>query len=288
MRHTIFLTVCAVFYIGWIALHLRRLVDISNNPKKYDTIRGWDRYRESYWYEFGYQRYGKSYYASFYTGVAGWLLFGGAYWFLGLLIQKYLLIPQGTQLLGRTGLATGLLSAIFCGIGVSSYASFLIDWPIFVAARRYQFYYDKHFSLAWKKAVWLVLALSGLSLPVMFLGINASCYATEEAMVLRSTFSFEEQIIPYEDVVSAETGYSHDDRYREFDLRYTLTLEDGTQRNIMEFGSDGALYIDEQLRRQGIRVDYAELTPELYQAMRMNVERTTVPLLDVFFVVPEA
>ncbi len=288
MEHTLFLAFCALGYLVWMALLVRRLLDISRNPGKYDTIRGWERYRNSRWYEFGYVRYGKSYYASLCTGIPGELLFCGAYWLLGDWIQRYLLIPRGVQPLGCTGLMVGMLGAIFCAMGVTCYTSFVIDRPIFVATRRNSFNYGKHFSVAWKKAVWCVLVLSGLGLPVMVLGINASCYATEAAMVLRSPLSLEEQVIPYEAVVSAETGYSHDDRYRDFTLRYTLTFEDGTRQNLLEFGNDGTRYIHEQLRRHGIPTDHAELTPELYEVMKQNCKNSDLELLEMLFVVKEA
>ena len=51
MRSGIFLTLCVMGYIAFIVWNVYKLKDIARNPQKYETVKGKERYRRSFWYE---------------------------------------------------------------------------------------------------------------------------------------------------------------------------------------------------------------------------------------------
>lgn len=284
MRNLIFWTVSAIGYFVFIIWNVYKLRDISRNPQKYEKVKGRERYRESFWYEPGYERYGKHYHACLILGIPGFitllvLLFAAMY-----LIQRYLLIPSDTMYLYSVGLGIGLCAALFFAISLLQYIFFLVNKPIFVAARLYSAS-SNNYVKAWRDAFLWLMVLGVICLPVMIIGINASNYADEEKIVTHGVFSLQEREIPYDAVVSGETSYSYDEEDDNFSFRYTIVLADGTKLEVCDFGMEGACYIDTMLQKHGVAISYGVIDADTFELLKSVCREKTLPFVEQCFII---
>ncbi len=280
MKSVVFLALCAVGYALLIFWLLKKLEDISANPRKYDVIHGWDRYRRSFWYDSKCKRYGKHYYASLIVFIPIFMVMFWLYPVLGMVVQKLLLIPKGARRLSSAGVYIGNIAAVFFSIGLIQFFSFYGKWPVVVAARLYASGSDDDQPKAWKKMFLWMLVLSAICLPVMAVGINAYSYADQEKIVTHHTFSLVAEEIPYQSVESAATSYTSNEKCTEFSLKYTLTLKNGKKLSVDDFGVDGVQYIDKMLRKNRIPVVYGEMDFATYEQLKKNCDDEAIKLIE--------
>lgn len=286
MKSMMFLSLCFIVYILIIIFLVFKMKDISNNPKKYDVIPGYEKYRNSFWYENRYHRYGKHYYASLIIVILSLISAPLLYLLSGTLIQKYFLIPSNTVYLQSYQLILGCLPLLYFQIVFTFWISLHSKAPICIANSLYTFHSFKR-SEAWKKQVISMLIVCILCLPVMAVCINGYCYANDEKIVTHNFLSLEENSIPYDTVVSAETTYKSNDNYTNFKFFYRITLQDGTQMNIMEFGKEGVLYLHSMFLQHDVPIKYGKIDPITYELMKRYCNSSTIQIVDnCFAVVP--
>ena len=284
MRSGIFLTLCVMGYIAFIVWNVYKLKDIARNPQKYETVKGKERYRRSFWYEFGYKRYGKNYHAVLILCIPAMLLLPFLFYVFSFLIQSYLLVPTKAIYLRSTGLLIGVLGAQFFTISLTEVVLFYVNSPIFVAARLYSSAGKTH-EKAWRDTILLLLVIGIICLPIMAIGINAYSYADEEKIVTHGVFSLQEKQIPYDTVISGETSYSYDEEDDTFEFEYTIVLTDGSELDISDFGPNGATYIDRMLQKYGVATAYGTVDADTYEQMKSVCDENTMKFVDQCFTV---
>ena len=284
MRSRIFLTLCMIGYIAFIVWNVYKLKDIARNPQKYETVKGKERYRKSFWYESGYERYGKNYHATLVLCIPCMLLLLVLYFAVGNLIQRFLLIPADALHLTTGSLWVGASGASFFSISLEQFIMFSVNRPIFVAARLYMAS-SQNYVKAWRNTILLLLVMGIICLPFMAIGINAYSYADEENIVTHGVFSLQEKQIPYDTVISGETSYSYDEEDDTFEFRYTIVLADGSELDISDFGPNGANYIDRMLQRHGVTTTYGTVDTDTYEQMKSVCDEHTMKFVDQCFTV---
>ena len=287
MRNIIFLSICLIGYIAFILWCVYKLKDISRNPKKYDKVKGRDKYAKSFWYEPWYKRYGKNYHASLITGIPCIPLFMYLYSLVGKAIQRFLLTPADSLFLQSVGTTIGACGALFFAIAVWQFLLFSVNCPIFVAARLYVAHPPDNYVKAWRNVYLWLLVLGILCLPIMAVGINANSYADEEKIVTHGHFSLAKREIPYEAIEAGTTWYSSNENHTEFTFHYTITLEDGTEFAISDFDSEGTRYIDSMLREKGVPVDCEEIDTVTCELMKKVCSEEKLKEVEYYFVLVE-
>lgn len=287
MRNIIFLLICFNGYIAFILWCVYKLRDISKNPKKYEKVKGRERYSKSFWYEPWYKRYGKNYHASLIIGILCVPLLTYLYSLIAKAIQRFLLTPVDAQFLLSVGTTIGACAALFFAIAVWQFVLFSVNRPIFVAARLYVADPADNYVKAWRNVYLWLLVLGVLCLLFMAMGINANSYADEERIVTHGHFSLVEREIPYESIESGITWYSTNENHTEFTFHYTITLEDGTEFAISDFDNEGTKYIDSILREKGVPVDYEEIDPVTYELMKKVCSENHFEQVEHYFVLIE-
>lgn len=284
MRSLIFWIVVTIGYAAFIAWNAYKLRDIARNPQKYELVKGRERYRKSFWYESGYERYGKHYHASLILGIPGFIILLLLMFAVMYLIQRYLLIPADTMYLQSVGLGIGFCAALFFAISLEQYIFFLVNKPIFVAARLYCASSKNHVKACRDAFLWLIV-LGVICLPVMVIGINAYNYADEEKIVTHGVLSLQEKEIPYGTVISGETTYSYDREEDTFTFQYKLIISDGTELDVCDFGMQGACYIDTMLKQHGIATTYGTIDEDTYEQMKSVCGKKTLQFVEQCFII---
>lgn len=283
MRSGIFLTLCVIGYIAFIVWNVYKLKDISRNPQKYETVKGKERYKKSFWYESGYERYGKNYHATLLLVIPCMLLSLVIYFVVGNMIQR-LLTPADALHLTSAGLWVGACGALFFFISFEQFIMFSVNRPIFVAARLYMAS-SQNYVKSWRNTILLLLVMGIICLPIMAIGIKAYSYADEEKIVTHGVFSLQENQIPYDTVISGETSYSYDKEDDTFEFEYTIVLKDGSELDISNFGLNGASYIDRMLQKYGVATAYGTVDADTYEQMKSICDENTMKFVDQCFTV---
>lgn len=284
MKSILFLSLCLIVYVCIIVSLIFKAKDIIKNTKKYDVIPGYEKYRNSFWYERKYNRYGKHYYASLIIGIVSLISCVPIYLLLGTLIQKHLLLPTNAFFLQSYQLYIGGIACIFFQIIFEFWFSFHSKAPICIANSLYAFNSDKR-SDSWAKLTLSMLIVCVLCLPIMAISINAYSYADDEKIVTHNFLSIEEEKIPYDTIVSAETTYSSNNKYTEFDFAYHILLQDGRRINIMEFGNKAVLYLHSIIKQKNIPIIYGEIDAITYQLIKQTCKESTIQIVDKCFVI---
>lgn len=287
MRNIMFLSICFIGYIAFILWCVYKLKDISRNPKKYDKVKGREKYAKTFWYEPWYKRYGKHYHASLIIGILCVPLLTNLYSIIGKAIQHFLLTPVDAQFLQSVGTTIGAIPALFLAIAVWQFVLFSVNRPIFIAARLYVADPSDNYVKAWRNVYLWLLVLGALCVPIMAVGINANSYADEEKIVTHGHFSLVEREILYESIEAGTTWYSTNENHTEFTFHYRITLEDGTEFTISDFDSEGTRYIDSMLRHKGVPVDYEEIDTVTYELMKKVCSEEKLKQVEYYFVLVE-
>lgn len=284
MGSSVFGIVFAIGYIAFIAWNVYKLRDIAKNPQKYELVKGREHYRKSFWYESGYERYGKHYHAYLILGLPFAFLFPVLFWVFGDFIQKILFIPNDAIPLRTPGVLIGTIAAIFYGISLEQFVLFSINKPIFVAARLY-FAGSNNYVKAWRNVFLWLLVLGILCLPIMAIGINAYSFADEEKIVTHGVLSLREKEIPYGTVISGETTYSYDRENDTFTFRYKIATSDGSELDVCDFGMEGACYIDTMLKQHGIAMTYGMIDEDTYEQIKTACGEKTLQFVEQCFII---
>lgn len=284
MRSILFLSLCLIAYVCIIVSLIFKTKDIVKHSKKYDAIPGYEKYRNSFWYERKYNRYGKHYYASLIIGIVSLISCVPIYLLLGTLIQKHFLLPTNAFFLQSSQLYIGGVACIFFQIIFEFWISFHSKASICIAYSLYAFNSKKR-SDSWAKLTISMLIVCVLCLPIMAISINSYSYADDKEIVTHNFLSIEEVKIPYDTIISAETTWSSNKKQTEFVFSYHIILQDGTQINIMEFGNKGALYLHSMIQQHGIPIIYGEIDAITYQLIKQTCKESTIQIVDKCFVI---
>jgi len=284
MKSILFLLFCFIGYVVIIAFLIVKAKDISRNPARYEVIPGYQKYRNSFWYERKYNRYGKHYHASLIIGLISLIFCFPAYILFGFLIRKYLLLPPGAFYLRTYQLYIGGIACVFFQIFFELWISFHSKAPICIANSLYVFQHDNR-SSSWAKLTRSMLITCILCLPIMFISIHAYSYADEEKIVTHNFLSIEETRIPYDTIVSAETAYTTNEEYTEFHFSYHILLQNGTRINIMDFGTEGVLYLHPRIQQQNIPITYGQINSVTHELIKRTCKDSTIELVESCFVI---
>ena len=286
MPTTVYLILSAVFYAAVLAALVLRRRDIVSHPKKYAEIPGWERYRNSMWYEKKYQRYGMHYKACLFYDIPGLLLFLAGYQLLGRMIQKHLLIPRGALYLENANLMFGVIAGVFYFISFSDYRTFHSRRPMLIAARLYAHSREKN-EVAWRKMITFFTVMSALCLPVMLYAVSGWSYAGPDALVFRDLFPAREREYRYEEIVCIRTDWSANDGRTEFSYTYELTMADGSTLELTDQLSLSTIcHVHEILMDHEIPFQPAVIDEVLYDRMTRGGSRGELAFIGLAFLMP--
>lgn len=289
MRSTIFGVLFSLCYIAFISWNIHKLRDIRHNPQNYKKVKGAELYQKSSWFEVPNKQHGKHYWASLIVGIPLFLAFSVISFCVPSMVQKILFISSNSMPLQSPGVLISTIGSIFLSIALEQFVLFSINRPpIFVAARLYwagctmKSDADDYLK-AWKKTILLLLVMGIICLPIMAIGINAYSYADEEKIVTHGVFSLQEREILYTSVVSGETCYTYDEKEDAFSFEYHITLADGSEMELVDFGVNGARYIDSHLRQYGILIHYGVMDAEIYAHVKKVCGNQTLQFVEQCF-----
>ena len=289
MRSTIFWVSFSLCYIAFISWNIHKLRDIRHNPANYKMVKGAELYQKSSWFEVPNKQHRKHYWASLIVCIPLFLAFSVISFCVPSMVQKILFISSDFVLLQSPGVLISTIGALFLSMALEPFILFSINRPpIFVAARLYlagcTFKSDSDDYLkAWKKTFLLLLVMGMICLPMMAIGINAYSYADEEKIVTHGVFSLQEREILYASVVSGETCYTYDEKEDAFSFEYHIILADGSEMELVDFGVNGAIYIDSHLRQYGIQIHYGVMDAETYQHVKKICDLKTIQFVEQCF-----
>lgn len=113
----ILLTLLYIIFMRYLIL---KLIDIFKNNNKYDRIKGWDNYRQSFWYkkESDYYRLGsRNHWAPILTNIPMCAVLIGLYDGLTICVQKFLIAPKNALIVFRTdSYFLGIIGLLFFAI----------------------------------------------------------------------------------------------------------------------------------------------------------------------------
>lgn len=288
MKNQLFVMFAVILYVIIIILLARKAKDIFNNPKKYNEIKGWRKYRDSFWYEpleyYHKSLCSKNYLAPIIVGIP--LMFGLliSYFIVGYLIQKYIFMPAGVVFLHGEGLWIGALGTIFFDIVLEFWIIFHCKSPIMIACSMNAFS-SKSRSGDWKKLVCGMLVVSIVCLPLMFAGINTYAYASDKEVVLNKFMQISEKHIWYKDIESIETEYRSNKDQTEYYFSYFITIEDNEEKiDVLEYCAPGEMiYIHNQIMDENVAMKKGIIQNDIYQEMKKVIGETEVEMVKELF-----
>lgn len=288
MKNQLFVIFAVILYVIIIILLARKAKDIFNNPKKYNEIKGWRKYRSSFWYEplSEYHRnlFSKNYVAPIIVCIPLMLGLLIIYFVIGYLIQKYIFLPEGVMFLHGGGLWIGALGAIFFNITLEFWIIFHCKSPIMIACSMNAFS-SKSRSGDWKKLVCGMLVGSIICLPVMFAGINTYAYASDKEIVINDFLQISERHIWYTDIESIETLYRVSGDQTEYYFSYFITIKDTEEKiDVLEYCAPGEMiYIHNQIMDENAAIEKGIIQNNVYQEMKKVIGETEVKMVKELF-----
>jgi hypothetical protein len=95
-------------------------------------------------------------------------------------------------------------------------------------------------------------------------------------IVIHDSLLPEERHIPYESVVSIETGFSTNSSMTDFSFTYEILLTDGTKLDLMEFGAVDTLYLHGILMERQVPITRGRIDPLTSAAIWQQCGRNTI------------
>ena len=288
MKNQLFVIFAVILYVIIIILLARKAKDIFNNPKKYNEIKGWRKYRSSFWYEplSEYHRnlFSKNYVAPIIVCIPLMLGLLIIYFVIGYLIQKYIFLPEGVMFLHGGGLWIGALGAIFFNITLEYWIIFHCKSPIMIACSITAFS-SKGRSDDWKKLICGMLAVSIICLPLMFAGINTYAYASDKEIAINDFLQISERHIWYTDIESIETVYRVSGDQTEYYFSYFITIGDNKEKiDVLEYCAPGEMiYIHDQIMDENVAMQKGIIQNDIYQEMKKVIGGTEVEMVEELF-----
>ena len=240
-----------VLYIVFAAWLIHRLKDIKKNPRKYDAIPGFEKYKKSRWYWPTYEEYEHGDPPS-YSGFAGviplifWMvvfLVPLAYcpdWLHRFFLQEKPIVCFYVSTWG-TFLAMGAFCAYFTTL--TDYSIMFSKRSIAICNNLHTIYRNDTRSTAWRKMTTIVLVITIIACPLHLLCLASTGYADSEKIVYRPYFAIHERTLFYDDVQRVERIYNEKGRVK----HCYLISKDGESIDIADFGSmiPGSEEVDE-------------------------------------------
>lgn len=231
IENIIFLFVGLVIYIGILILMGIELKDVLVNGEKYIRISGWNKYKNSIWYEKisdAQKRNSKSALASLIVwGVAVSVGLTG-YWKGSSFIQEVLFVPKEAETLFLES-KTWMIIIVFIWIFVmTGWLSFHSSVPIMIAVSRTFYPYRRRYD-AWKNMLLITLPTSVIALFFIILSINSYSYLDADKIVINRFFSLTETEYLYTDIEYVESSYDirKSKRNTNYVFEYVLNMNDG-------------------------------------------------------------
>lgn len=288
MKNHLFVIVVAILYMFIIVLLVRKAKDIFHNPEKYNAIKGWKEYRSSFWYEplsdYHNKFLAKNYVAPIVVGIPSMLGILISYFFLGYLIQKYILVPDGAIFLQGDGLWIGALGLLFFGIYFIYWIIFHCKNPIMIACSMTAFN-SKYRSDNWKKLVCAMLVVSIICLSITFAGINTYAYASDQEFVFNNFWQIDEEHILYKDIESVETEYRVNNDQTEYYFSYFIVTGESEEKiDILKYCSpEELLYIHNQIKNEKVTIRKGVIKSDIYQEMKTTIQEVEVEMVNELF-----
>jgi len=287
MKNYLFLIIAIIIYAVIIIVLALKAKDIYKNPKKYNEIKGWRRYRYSYWYEpldeYHRKFFAKNYVAPIIVFVPLMLGLNIAYFVIGYLIQKYIFIPEEVMFLHGEGSWIGGLGAVFYAIELTFWIIYHCCSPITIACTMTAFN-SKSRSGDWKKLVCGMLVASVICLPVMFAGINTYAYASDKGLALNDVLQINEKHILYEDIERVETEYRSNKDQTEYYFSYHIMTEDEQKIDVLKYCSYGEMiWIHNQIVEEDVIIQKAIIEKDIYHEMEAVLESSELEMVKELF-----
>ena len=233
--------VVLLFYVIFTVWLIRRLKDIKKNPRKYDIIPGFEKYKKSEWYWPTYKEYTQSDPPSF----SGFAYVVPLTILMALSLGPFYYYQELSQLLfssnesavyffvSKNGTFLAMGSLTVYSIALSDYWIMLSKRPIAICNNLHTIFRRDTRSTAWRKMTTIVLVLTIITCPLHLLCFASTGYADSAKIVYRPYLSVHERILYYSDVKSVERIY--DDRGRE--KHCFLVDQGGESLDICNFGT---------------------------------------------------
>lgn len=216
MIKTIFVGFLLCVYLSAMVFLYVRYIDVKKNPKKYDTIPGYDEYKKSEWFWEPKKEFtkidppGQS--DKFGPGI---FLFTGLILYVSVNILPDVIAKknEATIIIGFMWSKWSILPLVI-GISFSMFLGFFLPMfskkPIAISANLHYVFKGRRRSYAWRKMLTLALAFCALMMPLHILSVLNYGYANSERIVYSPFFSFEEQVFEYDDIQNIKVIYSDD------------------------------------------------------------------------------
>ncbi|MCI6486501.1 MAG: hypothetical protein MSA25_00340 [Clostridiales bacterium] len=242
--------VLLLIYGGLVFFLVHRLKQIQKNPKKFDTIPGYEEYCKSIWYWPPYREFGKGTPPDNCgvpaTGVTFILL---SCWYILssiLYIQLMVRARGGEYSFTPTyvSLTCWILSVLFSGF-LSDYATMFSKRPVAICCNLHTIFRKDSRSTAWAKMTKIALVSTIFMFPFRLAMLHNYGYVDSEKLVYTPVFSLHEQVFEYDEITQIETIYNEDgskvkhcyiynDEGKRFDLAASYS-EDGNQFEVITY-----------------------------------------------------
>ena len=282
------LVVLTLLYIVFMVYLVLKLIDIFKNNEKYNHIKGWDKYRKSFWYEHESDYYNKgfkskNYWAVIITNMPMWGFVIGLYYLLSIFIQQYLIAPENAIVVFRT-------DTYFWGIiGLIFFAIFYVFWicynskiHVLIASTTFAFN-SKSRGGDWKKLIVTLMLIALVSLPLCILSIDDYGYVTNEKISYNPYLSIKEQDYIYDDIKEVTTSFSSDKEQTEFYFSYVIITKEDFKFDLATIRPKTIMLVNEFLQLKNITFNKATIDSATYQKMKENCKPETIQMVNNCF-----
>lgn len=266
-----------------------KLRDILSNPEKYNEIKGWDKYRKSFWYEpmsnYHNKWFAKNWLAPIVIGIPVWGIIIACFYFAAKAIQLYLLIPSSAILTFNTDtMAIGITGIIFIAVCFEFWISFNSKLPIMIAATMSAFNSDER-STDWKKLIVTFMIIFAVAFPFYVLSVDDYGYITNEKISYNEYLKFSETDFYFDEITQAETSFHADNNEQEFFFSYEISNSKGDRFDVLEAGRETTAYVHKVLKDRNIPVIKAHIDSDTYQKILDGESHLRLELIQEYFIV---
>lgn len=271
-------------YVAFLVYLIIKLRDIFLHNDKYDKIKGWEKYRKSFWYEHGLN-YKKNYWAPIITHIPmNGIIIGLSYLF-AVLIQKYLLAPVNSLAVFRTETYyIGFIGLIFFTIYFSFWISYNSKIPILVASTRTAFN-SKSRGGDWKKLIVSLVIATFVALPLYILSVDNYGYVTDDKLIYNPYLSFSEENYDYDDITNVSTSFSFSDDEKKLQFSYIITNSIGQSLDVAEGGSNVVLLVNGFLQGKDVVFQKGVIGKATYMKLLNRCSLETIRMIDSCYII---
>lgn len=208
-----FTIIISVAYVLWILWLIFKLRDIKEHPKKYDTVKGYEAYKNSIWYWPAKKAYGKSNTPdnSGMASAPGSILFL-AWYLLSTMYQYFLANYKNSEVVAFAGehifnFASWALFLIYSFL-MGEYLTMFSRNPMAICNNYHHIFRHDDRSDALRKMTLIVLISTAIIFPLRILSINNHGLADDVKIVYHPFLSIKEETFIYSEV---ETEFVYDE-----------------------------------------------------------------------------